>query len=56
VVRDKVVGTETEPPVIDMRYVKTNNQLVDIFVKPLRKVQIDFICNKLSMIDIYAPT
>ena len=55
-IRDRIVGTKADPPSIQPVYVKTDFQLADILTKPLRKPQIDFICNKLGMIDIYAPT
>jgi len=37
-------------------FVNLNNQLTDIFTKPLRGPRIDYICNKLSTYDLYAPT
>lgn len=55
-IRDRVVGTQVDPPSIQPIHVKTEFQLADILTKPLRKTQIDFICNKLGMINIYAPT
>ncbi|XP_071705143.1 uncharacterized mitochondrial protein AtMg00810-like [Rutidosis leptorrhynchoides] len=55
-VRDHVVGTKSNPPSIQPIHIRTENQLADILTKPLRKSQIDFICNKLGMINIYAPT
>ncbi|MFS7989993.1 putative RNA-directed DNA polymerase [Helianthus anomalus] len=55
-IRDRIVGTQKDPPSIQPIHVKTEFQLADIFTKPLRKAQIDFICNKLGMINIYAPT
>jgi hypothetical protein len=55
-IRDRVVGTKVDPPSIQPIHVKTEFQLADILTKPLRKTQIDFICNKLGMINIYAPT
>ncbi|KAM0022126.1 putative RNA-directed DNA polymerase [Helianthus debilis subsp. tardiflorus] len=55
-IRDRIVGTQKDPPSIQPIHVKTEFQLADIFTKPLRKVQIDFICSKLGMINIYAPT
>lgn len=36
-------------------HVKTEDQLGDIFTKTLNGAQVDYICNKLSMINIYAP-
>ena len=37
-------------------YVKTGEQLEDIFTKPLSGDQVSYLCNKLGMINIYAPT
>ena len=41
---------------ISTRYVKTGEQLDDIFTKALSGDRVSYICNKLGMIDIYAPT
>ena len=41
---------------ISTRYVKTRKQLGDIFTKALNGDQVSYLCNKLSMINIYAPT
>ncbi|KAJ9552767.1 hypothetical protein OSB04_016812 [Centaurea solstitialis] len=46
-IRDRVVGTQADPPSIQPVHVKTEYQLADILTKPLRKTQIDFICNKM---------
>ena len=37
-------------------YVKTGDQLADVLTKALNGVSSDFICNKLGIINIYAPT
>ena len=42
--------------VISTRYVKTIEQLSDIFTKALSGNQVSYLCNKLGMINIYAPT
>ena len=42
--------------VISTGYVKTGEQLRDIFTKALNGVRVDYLCNKVSMINIYAPT
>ncbi|KAD5962055.1 hypothetical protein E3N88_13528 [Mikania micrantha] len=55
-IRDRIVGTQADPPSIQPIHVKTEFQLADIFTKPLRKTHIDIICNKLGMINIYTPT
>ncbi|GAB2268972.1 N-alpha-acetyltransferase 16, NatA auxiliary subunit [Dionaea muscipula] len=36
--------------------VKTEDQLGDILTKPLIGIRVKFLCNKLGMINIYAPT
>ena len=41
---------------ISTGYVKTRKQLGDIFTKALSGDQVSYLCNKLGMIDIYAPT
>ena len=55
-IRDRVTGTKVDPPSIQPIHIKTEHQLADVFTKPLRKTQIDFIGSKLGMINIYAPT
>ena len=37
-------------------YVKTGEQLSDIFTKALNGDRVCYLCNKLDMINIYAPT
>ena len=39
---------------ISTGYVKTAEQLGDIFTKALNGIRIDYLCNKLGMINIYA--
>ena len=41
---------------ISTGYVKTGEQLGDIFTKSLSGDQVSYLCNKLGMINIYAPT
>ena len=41
---------------ISTGYVKTGKQLGDIFTKALNGDRVSYLCNKLSMINIYAPT
>ena len=41
---------------ISIGYVKTGEQLGDIFTKPLGGDRVSCLCNKLGMINIYAPT
>ena len=41
---------------ISIGYVKTREQLDDIFTKALIGDKVSYLCNKLGMIDIYAQT
>ena len=41
---------------ISIGCVKIGEQLGDIFTKPLSGDQVSYLCNKLGMINIYAPT
>ena len=41
---------------ISTGYVKTGEQLGDIFTKALSGDRVSYLCNKLGMIDIYTPT
>ena len=41
---------------ISIGYVKTEEQLEDIFTKPLSGDQVSYLCNKLGMINIYVLT
>ena len=41
---------------ISIRYVKTGEYLGDIFTKVLNADRVSYLCNKLGMINIYAPT
>ena len=50
-VREKI-----QQGLISTGYMKTGEQLGDIFTKALSGVRVDYLCNKLGMINIYAPT
>ena len=41
---------------ISTGYVKIGEQLGDIFTKALSRDRVSYLCNKLGMINIYAPT
>ena len=41
---------------ISTKYVKTGEQMGDIFTNALSGDRVSYICNKLGMINIYAPT
>jgi hypothetical protein len=49
-VRDKVLSGE-----ITTDFVKSEDQLADMFTKSLRGSRVDYICNKLGSYDIYDP-
>ena len=50
-VREKI-----QQNLVSTGHVKTGEQLGDIFTKALNGVRVDYICNKLGMINIYTPT
>ena len=50
-IREKI-----ELGLISTRYVKTEEQLGDIFTKALNEDRVSYLCNKLGMINIYAQT
>jgi hypothetical protein len=49
-VRDKVLSGE-----ITTDFVKSEDQLADMFTKSLKGSRVDYICNKLGSYDIYDP-
>jgi len=49
-IRENIISRD-----IKTEFVNSNNQLADIFTKPLRGPMIDYICNKLGTYDLYAP-
>ncbi|RVW51817.1 Retrovirus-related Pol polyprotein from transposon TNT 1-94 [Vitis vinifera] len=49
-IREKI-----EENLVSTGYVKTGEQLGDIFTKALNGTQVEYFCNKLGMINIYAP-
>ena len=48
-IREKI-----EENLVSTGYVKTGEQLGDIFTKALNGTRVDYFCNKLGMINIYA--
>ena len=48
-VREKI-----QQGLIFTRYVKTGEQLKDIFTKALNGIRVDYLCNKLCMINVNA--
>ena len=49
-VRDKILSEDISTP-----FVKSGDQLADMFTKPLCRKKLEFICSKLDLYDIYAP-
>ncbi|KAJ9678037.1 hypothetical protein PVL29_022810 [Vitis rotundifolia] len=49
-IREKI-----EENLVSTGYVRTGKQLGDIFTKALNGTQVEYFCNKLGMINIYAP-
>jgi hypothetical protein len=49
-IRDKILSGEIATP-----FKKFENQLADIFTKSLCRYQLESICSKLGLYDIYAP-
>ena len=50
------VCEKIQPGLISTGYVKTREQLSDIFTKALSGDKVSYLCNKLGMINIYAST
>ena len=50
-VREKI-----QAGLISTGYMRTEDQLSDVFTKALNGNRIEYLCNKLGMINIYAPT
>ena len=49
------IRKKIQPNIISIGHVKTDEQLGDIFTKVLNGSRIDYLCNKLGIINIYAP-
>jgi len=50
-----LVRQKIEEKTIQAQHVSSSHQLTNSLTKSLGKVQVDFICDKLDMYDIYAP-
>ena len=50
-IREKI-----EENLVSTGHVKTGEQLGDIFTKALNGTRVEYFCNKLGMINVYAPT
>ena len=51
-----IVHKKLEANIVMTKHVASKHQLADLFTKSLGRTRIDFIYDKLSMYDIYAPT
>ena len=51
-----VIHEKIQLDLISTRYVKTGEQLSDIFTKALSEDRVSYPCNKLGMINICTPT
>ena len=51
-----ITRKKLEANIIVVKHVTSGHRLTDLLTKPLGKTKIDFICDKLDMYDIYAPT
>lgn len=49
------IHEKIEENLVSTGYVKTGEQLGDIFTKALNGTRVEYFCNKLGMINIYAP-
>ena len=50
-----IIRERVEKGVIATTFMSTGAQLVDIFTKPLFKPQLELLCNKRGLCDIYSP-
>jgi len=50
-----IVRKKLEKKIVVAKHVSSRHQLTDLLTKPLGGTQVDFICDKLGMYDIYAP-
>ena len=50
-----IVRKNIEDKIVVAKHVSSGHQLADLLTKPLGKIKVDFICDKLNMYDVYAP-
>jgi len=50
-----IVRKKLEKKIIVAKHVSSGHQLTDLLTKALGRIQVDFICDKMDMYDIYAP-
>ena len=51
-----VVWRKYDAGIIEPKHVSSANQLVDLLTKPLERSRLQFLCNKLGVYDVFAPT
>ena len=49
-----IVHKKIEDKFVVAKHVSSGHQLIDVLIKPLGKIMVDFICDKLGMYDVYA--
>ncbi|GJT55667.1 copia protein [Tanacetum coccineum] len=55
-IRNHFIKEQVENWVVELYFVRTKNQLADIFTKPLARERIEFLINKLGMRSTFAET
>ena len=50
-----IVRKKLKANIILAKYVTSGHHLVDLLTKPLGRIRVDFICDKLGMYDVYVP-
>jgi len=50
-IQEKIVSRDFKT-----KFINSNDQLINIFIKSLREPRINYICNKLGTYNLYAPT
>jgi len=51
-----IVRKKLEEKITVVKHVSSGHRLAKLLTKPLGRTQVDFICDKLDMYDIYAPS
>ena len=50
-----ILHKKLEEKIVVTKHVSSGHQLAYLLTKPLGKIRVNFICDKLSMCNIYAP-
>jgi len=50
-----IIRKGLEEKIVMTKHVSSGHKLANVLTKPLGRIHVDFICDKLSMYDIYAP-